>query len=131
MDELLPEHRVIEQVAVGPLNDPAVLNLILGVQDMQKALDIGLTLLDCRDLTQEAGTSDVIALVDLVASRGLEPHWRQAILRPHDPFAGVTVDLWEAAANNRGVKVKSFRDRDAALAWLFAVEDAAPNAESS
>jgi len=31
----------------------------------------------------------------------------------------VWVQLWETAAVNRGLRVKSFRDRDAAVAWLL------------
>ena len=45
---------------------------------------------------------------------------RQAVLRPRDLDAAMAVDLWEAAANNRGLAVKVFRDRDQALAWLLA-----------
>jgi hypothetical protein len=51
MTELLPDHRVIEQIAVGTLNDPEVLELILGVQALQKVTSIADTLLDCRGLT--------------------------------------------------------------------------------
>ena len=46
MDELLPDHRAIEQVAVGSLNDPGALELILGVHSLQRESGIDDTLLD-------------------------------------------------------------------------------------
>jgi hypothetical protein len=118
MTELLPSHRVIEQVAVGSLNDPEVLTLILGVQELQKQTSIGDTLLDCSALSQGSMMVPISDLADLVAMRGMEPHWREAIVRPHDTWAGMTVDHWEAAANNRGINVRVFRSRESALAWL-------------
>lgn len=77
MSELLPDHRVIEQVAVGTLNDPEVFELILGVQQMQKDLGIGDTLIDCSDVTQGSASVPVIGLIDTVAGLGMEPHWRR------------------------------------------------------
>ena len=120
MTELLPDHEVIEQVAEGTLNDPEVLELILGVQDMQKQTGIADTLLDCSDLTQGSVSVDVVALAQRVATLGMEPHWRQAIVRPHDPWAAMSVSRWEAAASNRGMIVRLFADRESALAWLCA-----------
>lgn len=118
MSELLPDHRVIEQVAVGTLNDPEVFELILGVQQLQKDTGIGDTLLDCTGLTQGPAPVPLLELIDKVAAIGMEPGWRQAIIRPHDPFAAMTVDRWSAAANNRGIAVRVFRDRESALTWL-------------
>jgi hypothetical protein len=118
MTELLPDHRVIEQVAVGTLNDPEVLQLILGVQAMQQELGIGLVLIDCTDLTQGPAPISIIDLAEVVAQRGIEPGWREALVRPSDPWARMSVDLWVAACNNRGIVAQSFRDRDSALAWL-------------
>lgn len=118
MSEFLPGHRIIEQVAVGTLNDPEVFELILGVQQMQKETGIGDTLLDCTELTQGTASVPVLDLIDRVAGIGMEPEWRQAIIRPRDVFAAMTVDRWMAAANNRGITVRVFRERDSALAWL-------------
>lgn len=118
MTELLPDHRVIEQVAVGTLNDPEVLELILGVQDLQHELGIGLTLLDCTDLTQGSRSVSIVDLAEIVARRGMEPHWKEALVRPTDPWARMSVDLWVAACNNRGIVAKAFPDRTSALEWL-------------
>jgi hypothetical protein len=120
MTELLPGHRIIEQVAVGTLNDPEVFELILGVQQLQQETGIGDTLLDCTGLTQGTASVPVLDLIDRVVGIGMEPGWRQAIIRPHEAFAAMTVDRWMAAANNRGVTVRVFRDREAALEWLTA-----------
>ncbi len=118
MDELLPDHRVIEQVAVGSLNDPGVLELILGVHSLQRESGIDDTLLDCRALSQSAAPINLIGLADRVATLGLQPGWRQAIVTPEDPWAAMTVMRWEAVATNRGMTVRLFHDRESALAWL-------------
>lgn len=118
MTELLPGRRVIEQVAIGTLNDPEVLELILGVQQMVNETGIKDTLLDCSELTQGTEPVPVGELADLVAKIGADPDWRQAIVKPHDPWASMTVIRWEALASNRGMHVKVFPDRETALAWL-------------
>ncbi len=129
MDELLPDHRVIEQVAVGSLNDPGVLELILGVHTLQRETGIDDTLLDCRALSQNAAPINLIGLADRVATLGLQPGWRQAIVTPDDPWAAMTVMRWEAVATNRGMTVGLFRDRESALAWLTgSAADPAPDA---
>jgi hypothetical protein len=122
MTELLPGHRVIEQVAVGTLNDPEVLDLILGVQQMVNDTGITATLLDCAGLTQGTASVPVGELADRVAQLFVDPNWRQAIVRPHDPWASMTVTRWEALATNRGMTIRVFADRDGALAWLTETE---------
>lgn len=126
MTELLPDHRIIEQIAVGTLNDPEVLELILGVQQIQKETGIADTLLDCSELTQGTAAVPLVDLADRVAQLGMEPHWRQAIVRPHDPWAAMTVSHWKAAASNRGMIVEVFRDRESALEWLITTEAGSP-----
>jgi hypothetical protein len=73
MSELLPGHRVIEQIAIGTLNDPEVFELIIGVQRMQKDTGFGNTLLDCTGLTQGSASVPVLELIDKVAGIGMEP----------------------------------------------------------
>lgn len=120
MAELLPGHRVIEEVARGTLNDPEVLELILGVQQLQRETGIGDTLLDCSALTKGPDAVPLVALADRASALGLEAHWRQAIVRPRDTWAAMAVSRWQAVATNRGMVVELFRDRDEALAWLTA-----------
>ena len=84
MDELLPDHRVIEQVAVGSLNDPGVLELILGVHTLQRETGIDDTLLDCRALSQNAAPINLIGLADRVATLGLRCR-AQATRRSTEP----------------------------------------------
>ena len=120
MTELLPEHRVIEQVAVGTLNDPEVLDLILGVQQLQRETGIADTLIDCTDLTQGTSTVPLVDLAERVARLGVDPGWRQAIVKPSDAWASMSVLRWEAVAGNRGMTVRVFPDRESAIGWLTA-----------
>jgi hypothetical protein len=62
----------------------------------------------------------LVELADRVSDLGLEPHWRQAIVKPSDPWASMSVQRWEAIATNRGMTVRVFPDRESALAWLTA-----------
>ena len=84
------------------------------------------TLLDCADLTQGSAAVPIVELADRVSSLGTDPRWRQAIVKPHDPWAAMSVVRWEAAATNRGMTVRLFEDRESALAWLTATDPAAP-----
>lgn len=61
----------------------------------------------------------MIEVADHLRDSGVPAGWKQAVIRPHDLDSAMAVDLWEAAANNRGLRVKVFRDRDDALAWLL------------
>ena len=57
-------------------------------------------------------------MADYTVSLGVPSDWRQAVVKPHDLTAAVTIGLWEAAGNNRGMNIKVFPDRDSALEWL-------------
>lgn len=115
-----PDIPVIEVVVEGSMTDPATMELV--TSGMQRQHDEGwvLGLVDATLLTQKASPALVIQVADHLRDVGVPAGWKQAVLRPHDLDSAMAVDLWEAAANNRGLRVKVFRDRDEALAWLLA-----------
>jgi hypothetical protein len=70
-------------------------------------------------MRQTAPAGDIVALADVLAHLGVQDRWQEAVILPMDPITAVWVQLWETAAVNRGLRVKSFRDRDVAIAWLL------------
>jgi len=102
------------------MTDPDMMALVTNGMREQHAEGYVLGLVDATLLTQKAIPSLVIQVADHLRDAGVSAGWKQAVLRPRDLDAAMAVDLWEAAANNRGLRVKVFRDRDEALAWLLA-----------
>ena len=115
-----PDVPVIEVVVEGSMTDPDTMELVTSGMRQQQADGYVLGLVDATLLTQKAIPSLVIQVADHLRDAGVPDGWKQAVLRPRDLDAAMAVDLWEAAANNRGLRVKVFRDRDQALAWLLA-----------
>lgn len=115
-----PEFPVVEVVVEGSMTDPHTMELVTSGMRQQHAEGYVLGLVDATLLTQKASPALVIEVADHLRDSGVPAGWKQAVLRPHDLDAAMAVDLWEAAANNRGLRVKVFRDREQALAWLLA-----------
>lgn len=117
-----PDHPIVEVAVRGAINDPEVLGIFDAARVLQLETGIGDVLVDCSDMSHSLTYPEVIALATVLADRGVMPHWRQAIIKPHDVVTAVTVSLWEAACSNRGLKVKVFRDHDSALEWLMTTD---------
>ena len=88
----------------------------------QGELGIPDALLDCTDVDQGLSYPSVVEMADYTVSLGVPSDWRQAVVKPHNLTAAVTIGLWEAAGNNRGMTIKVFPDRDSAIAWLTGAE---------
>jgi hypothetical protein len=116
---LLPESPIVEMVVDGLLTAEE------GAEAMTKGLalsrehDAWSTLANFRHMRQTAPAGDIVALADVLAHLGVQDRWQEAVILPMDPITAVWVQLWETAALNRGLRVKSFRDRDVAIAWLL------------
>lgn len=115
-----PDVPAIEVVLEGSLSDPATMQLLVDGLRLMRREGVARSLVDAERLTQKVSPTTVIAVADRLLASDRPSGWRQAVLRPHDLDAAMATDLWEAAANNRGMLVKVFRDRDEALRWLLA-----------
>jgi hypothetical protein len=117
---LLPDLPIVEMVVDG------ILTAEEGAQSMGEGMRLSAengvwaTLADFTHMRRTASGGDIVALADAAANAGLPPEWCEAIILPIEPNAAVWAQLWEAAAVNRGLKVKSFHDREDAIAWLLA-----------
>lgn len=124
--KLSPEHRVVEVIPENETGADETAALLWESMSLQRDEGLWGMLCDFTDAVTHLTLPEVVALADLLPAAGLPPVWRQAILRPHDVSSAVRVDLWCAAANNRGFRVAVFRDREEALAWLDDEADADP-----
>ena len=120
LTEILPGHQAIEVVLSGALDDPEAAEMLVEAMNLQREMDIPDALLDCTGVTKGLSYPSVVEMADYTVSLGVPSNWRQAVIKPKDLTAAVTIGLWEAAGNNRGMTIKVFPDRESALAWLAA-----------
>jgi hypothetical protein len=121
--DLRPEYPVVEIVVEGSFTYPESAEVMREGTAYQRAEGILLLLIDATGIIQPTPPAGIIELAENVAEMGAPPGWKQAFLRPTDLFAAMSADMWEASAQNRGLNVKAFKDRDQALAWLLADTD--------
>lgn len=79
-----------------------------------------LVLADCSDLLVDHSVFDLHALADRVVAGPRSRMFREAVILPTDAVDASYVEFWETACFNRGLDVRTFRDRLSALAWLLA-----------
>jgi hypothetical protein len=116
--EILPGQHVVEVVLSGALDDPEAVDMLAECRRLQDELGIAGALLDCSDVVKGLSYPSVVEMADYVVGLGVPADWRQAIVKPRDLTAAVTIGLWEAAGSNRGMTIKVFPDRESALEWL-------------
>ena len=119
---LLPELPVVEMVVDGLLTADEGAEAMKTGLELSLQHDVWATLADFTHMRQTAPAGDIVALADELAQMGVADRWQEAVLLPIEPTTAVWVQLWETAAVNRGLRVKSFHDRDVALAWLLATD---------
>lgn len=79
-----------------------------------------LFLADCMGLEGGHTVFDLYGLVEFLKSQGLPPGFKEALLMPGSGEGLIEgVEFWETACLNRGINVRIFGDRAAALAWLM------------
>lgn len=75
-------------------------------------------LADCTTFTGGHTIADLYALLGHVVAQGFAAQVREAVILPADPALHQQVVFWETIGQNRGLNVRVFEDREAALAWL-------------
>lgn len=75
-------------------------------------------LADCTTFTGGHTIADLYALLGQVVAQGFAAQVREAVILPADPSLRQQVVFWETIGQNRGLNVRVFDDREAALAWL-------------
>jgi hypothetical protein len=75
-------------------------------------------LVDVREQVSGGTAFDILALGEFLASLPPDVIEREAVLLPLDPAAVEEFQFFETVCRNRGLDVRVFTERDAALAWL-------------
>lgn len=122
MTEILSGVRIVEVVLSGAMSDPEAVEMLVESRRLQDELGIPHALLDCTDVIQGLSYSSVVEMADYIVALGVPSDWRQAVVKPRDLTAAVTIGLWEAAGNNRGMNIRVFGDRDSAVEWLTSAQ---------
>ena len=78
-----------------------------------------LLLADCTGMTENPPLAGLYFLADRIAALPVERRVREAVLLPVHAGPGDSVTFWETACTNRGLEVKVFAERKAALDWLL------------
>ncbi len=76
---------------------------------------------DCTRMIGGHSLVDLFGAIEMMIARGLAGAFIEAILLPSLPDSEERVRFWETACYNRGILVRLFTDRAAALAWLESV----------
>jgi hypothetical protein len=93
-------------------------------QAVRSAITIGLKekvgrcLTDCSRMEGGHSLFDLFAQIDTLQGNTLEMAIREALIMPVAAESVERVRFWEDACRNRGLDVRIFREREAALAWL-------------
>jgi|GEM_PF-1166459 len=91
--------------------------------DLARSHNIVRVLADTRGLQGGHSLADLYFLSDWLVQKQTF-RLREAVLMPVSAAVQDNARLWETACFNRGLNVKVFNDRDAALAWLLEKETA-------
>lgn len=75
-------------------------------------------LTDCRSLTGGHSVMDLFDLVLELDHSRIGPSFREAVLLTPGKSSAADVAFWETSCRNRGLNVRIFAERAAALAWL-------------
>lgn len=116
---LLPDVPIVEMVTSGYFSAEEGAEAMAEGITLSIESDVWNVLADFTAMTHTALPADIIALAEALRELGVADRFREAVVRPTDVVAAVWVDLWEKAAANRGIAVRSFRDREAAVSWLL------------
>lgn len=120
---LMPDAPIVEMVTSGYFGAEEGAEAMAQGMSLSIENDVWNVLADFTAMTHTALPADIIALADALQELGVSDRFREAVVRPTDVVAAVWVDLWEKAAMNRGIAVRSFRDRESAIAWLLAAPE--------
>jgi hypothetical protein len=115
---LLPDHPVVEVRYFGHVTAADLTEAFTECVVKAMELDTWLLLADCTDLAWAPTITDLKDLVDALSALGMTERFREAVVRPTDITAAVSVGFWETAGVNRGLAIRTFRTRTEALGWL-------------
>lgn len=116
--KLMPGTPVIETVYAGRVDRETLERLAQQTFELFRASGATLLLANCERMQGGHTYADLMHVATTYAPRAARDAVREAVVLPADPASTAAIRVWETAAANRGLNVRLFADRDAALAWL-------------
>ncbi len=111
---------VIETTFGGELTPDELRGVVEEAMALARQHSTFLFLADCMGLAGGHNVFDLYGLVEFLQAQGLPPGFKEALLMPGAGGGLIEgVEFWETACLNRGINVRMFDDRAAALAWLM------------
>lgn len=111
----LPDDRIVAAEVEGSLTIDVAHQTIIRMADASARHDTKLLLLDLRNASVEASTTDIYYLPSHFANLGLTQRHVQALVVAQDRQ---DYDFMETVSKNRGHLVKVFADKEKAKSWL-------------
>jgi hypothetical protein len=115
---LLPDYPIVEATYSGHVSKQDVDDAFGACAALGIEHDIWNLLGDCTDMVWTPTVTDLFELVQFLADMGVSERFREALVRPTDAAAVASVGFWETAGVNRGLNIRTFHDRESAIAWL-------------
>ena len=113
-----PQAPYVEMVLSGNVPAHEVTSGLAQTLELMAASRCALVLADCSTLTGGHSISDLFARAENASGESAVRGCREAIVLPSLPSAQELARFWETVCVNRGIDVRSFTEREAAVAWL-------------
>lgn len=110
---------LIEIIYAGRVTPAELKDAVRSVARLIHETGRKLILTDCTDL---AGGHSILDLYELVEDMARIPEARgiqEAVIMAHEAALSEEVRFWEIASRNRGIIVRTFAERTAAVNWLL------------
>ncbi len=118
VESLAPAHQIIEVVHSGTVTASDLRSVEKQLKELAASTGIQRLLGNYVDAVDLPGATDTVTLVETAINALSVTSGKHALLWPTDDQARIELDVARMAEKNRGVNMKIFGDRDAAIAWL-------------
>lgn len=108
----------LELVFEGQIDAKELVTAALGAVEQLLSLPRPLVLADCTRVEGGHSAFDLYFLADMVAESPIRSTLREAIVFADLGAGAENVRFWETTCVNRGLNVRVFTDRVAAIRWL-------------
>lgn len=117
------EHHTIEGEIIGQITAAELFEGVAESLREGNARGTARYLCDTSAMTGGHSIFDLHALAERLHELGMPLGAREALIIPDQPMQALDPSFWETLTRNRGFEVRSFLDRESALAWLLRGEE--------
>lgn len=118
--ERMSAHPIIETAYVGLLDHAELEAAVRATIELAQRTGTLRFLADCSRLEGGHSIMALYGIANTLSASSAAHGMREALLLPALPKAAEDVRFWETVCRNRGLTVRIFEDRKAAMDWLLA-----------